>query len=81
MYTDGLIDAMDFDGQLWGVDRMLTAATECTECSADQMLRRIIAHRRRFVGLARQIDDTTIVAVKLDADQFCDDCDCGDEDM
>ena len=80
MYTDGLIDAMDFDGHLWGTERMLEAAMECTECSADQMVRRILAHRRRFVGLARQIDDTTIVAVKLDKDSKGEDCDCREKE-
>ena len=76
MYTDGLIDAMDFDENLWGKDRMLSAARECMDCSADQLVRRILGYRRRFVGLARQIDDTSIVAVKLDRDANNPDCDC-----
>ena len=81
MYTDGLIDAMDFDGNLWGKDRMLSAAMECTGCSADQLVRRILGYRRRFVGLARQIDDTSIVAVKLDRDANNPDCDCSTSEM
>ncbi len=76
LYTDGLIDAMNFDGQLWGKDRMLTAAKECLQCSADQMVRRILAYRRRFVGLAKQIDDTSIVAVKIDKNTSPPDCKC-----
>ncbi|MHC5060675.1 MAG: PP2C family protein-serine/threonine phosphatase [Planctomycetota bacterium] len=67
LYTDGLIDAMNFEKELWGKERMLEAVEQCRDCPADQLLRRILGYRRRFVGLSRQIDDTSIVAVKLDA--------------
>jgi len=66
LYTDGLIDAMNFDNELWGKERMLEAVAECYGCPAGQLVRNILAYRRRFVGLARQIDDTSIVAVRLD---------------
>jgi sigma-B regulation protein RsbU (phosphoserine phosphatase) len=66
LYTDGLIDAMNFDNELWGKERMLEAVSGHLDCSADCMIRNILGYRRRFVGLARQIDDTSIVAIKLD---------------
>ena len=66
LYTDGLIDAMNFDNELWGKERMLEAVADCLSCPADQLVRNILGYRRRFVGLARQIDDTSIVAVRLD---------------
>ncbi len=66
LYTDGLIDAMNFDNELWGKERMLEAVKQCQSCSADQLVRNILGYRRRFVGLTRQIDDTSIVTVKLD---------------
>ena len=66
LYTDGLIDAMNFDNELWGKERMLEAVAECLSCPADQLVRNILGYRRRFVGLTRQIDDTSIVAVRLD---------------
>jgi len=67
MYTDGLIDAVNFDGDLWGKDRMYQAIERCVEsCNADQMVRRLLGHRRRFVGLARQTDDTSVVAIKVE---------------
>jgi len=68
LYTDGLIDAMNFDNELWGKERMLEAVADCLDRPAGQLMRNILAYRRRFVGLARQIDDTSIVAVKLDMD-------------
>jgi len=64
-YTDGLIDAADFDDQLWGRERMLNSAKKFSTASAEQMVKNILADRRRFVGLARQIDDTSIIVAKV----------------
>ena len=64
-YTDGLIDAANFDGERWGRERMLNTARKFTAGSAEQMVKNILGYRRRFVGLARQIDDTSIIAVKV----------------
>jgi sigma-B regulation protein RsbU (phosphoserine phosphatase) len=65
-YTDGLIDAANFDGKLWGKERMLEAAKKFTSGTAEQMIKNILRYRRRFVGLARQTDDTSIVVVKAE---------------
>ena len=64
-YTDGLIDAANFDGELWGKERMLEAAKKFTSESAEQMIQDVLAYRRRFVGLARQIDDTSMIVVRV----------------
>jgi len=64
-YTDGLIDAVNFDGDIWGRDRLLDTFLKCAAVSADQMIKNILAYRRRFVGLAHQVDDTSMVVVKL----------------
>jgi len=64
-YTDGLIDAMDFNNDLWGREQMLEAASRFVDCPADHVVRNVLAYRRRFVGLARQVDDTSIIAVKI----------------
>ena len=65
-YTDGLFDAANFDGEFWGRERMLETAKKFTNDSAEQMVKNILMYRRRFVGLARQIDDTSIIVVKVD---------------
>ncbi|UCG57105.1 MAG: SpoIIE family protein phosphatase [Phycisphaerales bacterium] len=65
LYTDGLIDAVNFNGEMWGRERMLDAVKNSTDRSAEHMIRNILRYRRRFVGLARQIDDTSIIAVKV----------------
>jgi len=66
MYTDGLLDAVNFDGEFWGKDRMHQAINRYIVCpTADQMIRRLLGYRRRFVGLARQTDDTSVVAMRV----------------
>ncbi|MGB2808669.1 MAG: GAF domain-containing SpoIIE family protein phosphatase [Sedimentisphaerales bacterium] len=65
-YTDGLIDAANYDGELWGRERMLKAAKKFAEGSAEQVVKNVLGYRRRFVGLASQRDDTSIIGVKVD---------------
>jgi sigma-B regulation protein RsbU (phosphoserine phosphatase) len=67
-YTDGLIDAVNFNGENWGRDNMINVASEFVSNSPETMLKNILAYRRRFVGLANQIDDTSMVAVKIKSD-------------
>jgi serine phosphatase RsbU (regulator of sigma subunit) len=65
-YTDGLIDAANFDGEFWGRERMLETAKKFTNLGAGQMVKNILGYRRRFVGLAGQVDDTSIIVIKVD---------------
>jgi sigma-B regulation protein RsbU (phosphoserine phosphatase) len=67
-YTDGLTDAANFEGKLWGREKMLDTAKKFTADPAEQMVKNILAHRRRFVGLARQVDDTSIIVIKIAED-------------
>jgi sigma-B regulation protein RsbU (phosphoserine phosphatase) len=64
-YTDGLVDAMDFNNELWGRERMLEALKRFVKCPAGRMVQNLLAYRRRFAGLARQIDDTSVIAMKI----------------
>jgi sigma-B regulation protein RsbU (phosphoserine phosphatase) len=64
-YTDGLTDAVNFDNELWGRENLLATAKKYATGSAEQMVKNILRYRRRFVGLARQIDDTSIVVAKV----------------
>ena len=64
-YTDGLIDAVNFQQKCWGRDAMLEVAGKFTTGSAYQMVKNILGHRRRFAGLAKQVDDTSIIVTKV----------------
>jgi sigma-B regulation protein RsbU (phosphoserine phosphatase) len=65
--TDGLTDAVNFEGELWGRQRMLEAAKKFAKEPAAIMLHNILGYRRRFVGLSKQIDDTSIVVIRVDS--------------
>ncbi len=65
--TDGLTDAVNFEGDLWGRERMLEVAKKFANEPAAIMMHNILGYRRRFVGLSSQIDDTSIVIVKVDS--------------
>ena len=64
-YTDGLIDAVNFDGQLWRRENLLKAVTQFTDGAARHIVKNICTYRRRFVGLAKQVDDTSLIAIKI----------------
>jgi sigma-B regulation protein RsbU (phosphoserine phosphatase) len=65
--TDGLTDAVNFQGEFWGRERMLNAAKKFANEPAAIMMHNILGYRRRFVGLSRQVDDTSIVVVRVDS--------------
>jgi len=64
-YTDGLTDAVNFDNEMWGRENLLATAKKFATGSAEWMVKNILRYRRRFVGLARQIDDTSMVVAKV----------------
>ena len=64
-YTDGLTDAVNFNEELWGRESLLRTAKQFAAEPARQIIKNILSYRRRFVGLARQTDDTSMVVVKV----------------
>jgi sigma-B regulation protein RsbU (phosphoserine phosphatase) len=64
-YTDGLTDAINYNEELWGRENLLNAVKQFTTTTADQVIKNVLGYRRRFVGLARQTDDTSMVVVKV----------------
>jgi serine phosphatase RsbU (regulator of sigma subunit) len=69
-YTDGLVDAANFCGEFWGRERLLESAKKYAGGSVEQIVKNILGHRRRFVGLASQSDDTSVIVVKVDRGQL-----------
>lgn len=65
LFTDGVIEAMDFSGAMFGRERLRAALLQYGALPADQALRNIRWDVRRFVGLAEQSDDLTMVAVQV----------------
>jgi serine phosphatase RsbU (regulator of sigma subunit) len=65
VYTDGVPDAMNYHGEKFGKGRMKEALLKYKDLSAEQICRQMLWETRRFVGLNRRTDDTTIVVVKV----------------
>lgn len=65
MLTDGAIDAMNFAGEPFGRERLERALTLYAPGPPDRVLRNIHWDIRRFVGLAEQTDDLTLVGLRL----------------
>jgi sigma-B regulation protein RsbU (phosphoserine phosphatase) len=67
LYTDGVIEAMNFEEQLFGRERLFQALASYGHMPPDQALRNILWDVRRFVGLADQSDDLTMVGLRVRA--------------
>lgn len=65
IYTDGVPDAMTYSGEKFGKDRMREALRKYANEPAEQICRQMLWETRRFVGLNRRTDDTTIVVIKV----------------
>ena len=64
-YTDGLIDAVNFDGKMWGIQNLYKTFRHRATGTAGEIVNDILAYRRRYIGLAHQMDDTSIVAIRV----------------
>lgn len=65
LYTDGAVEAMNFEGQTFGRQRLLAALRAYGNLPPQHALRNIRWDIRRFVGLADQSDDLTLVALRI----------------
>ena len=66
LYTDGLADAMDFNDQRYGRERVIRSMYEVPSSSATGDLNHILWSMRRFAGLNRRTDDTTLVVIRVE---------------
>jgi len=65
IYSDGAIDAANYDGERFGRDRLLDAIRRHAHHGAQRAVEEIRWDIRRFTGLATQADDLTLVVVKV----------------
>ncbi len=64
LYTDGAIDAENFSGELFGRARLAAGLQQYGGLVIEQVLRNVLWDIRRFVGLAEQADDITMVGIR-----------------
>jgi sigma-B regulation protein RsbU (phosphoserine phosphatase) len=66
LYTDGLPDAMNFEKQTFGRDRLIEAFRAGCCGTADEIAQSILWTIRKFVGMAKPNDDITMIVVKIE---------------
>ena len=64
LYTDGLTEALNSDGDEYGSDRLNGILQECASQSAETIVARICEDVRGFAGSEAQSDDITLIAIK-----------------
>ncbi|MCP4592127.1 MAG: SpoIIE family protein phosphatase [bacterium] len=65
-YTDGVNEALDFDERMFGRERLRESVWRYAKLDAPTLAKQLLWDVRRFVGLARQTDDITIVVAKVE---------------
>jgi serine phosphatase RsbU (regulator of sigma subunit) len=64
-YTDGMVEAVNDKGELYGFERFLTSIEEGRNLRADEILEKLINDIMLYVGNVEQHDDLTAVVVKV----------------
>lgn len=66
LYTDGLPDAMNFDHQTYGTERVHEAYKSSGGGKAQAVVDHLLWDVRRFAGMAPRNDDLTMIVMKID---------------
>lgn len=64
LYTDGLIESLDRDGDEYGVDRLSRALETHCDLSSDELVHSITAEVLEFSEGMAQTDDITLIAIE-----------------
>ena len=64
LYTDGVTEALNTDGDEFGLDRMIQSVRASATDGAQTIVKRIIEDVRSFTGSAPQNDDITVIAIR-----------------
>jgi sigma-B regulation protein RsbU (phosphoserine phosphatase) len=65
IYSDGLSEAMNFEGELFAKRRIIDAMRQTVDMSAAVAIKHILWQMYCFTGLKRHADDTTVVLIKV----------------
>jgi len=63
LYTDGLTEARNAKGKLFGRDRVLKMIETCGSADPKQLVETVVSQWQRFIGNTEQSDDLTLLAV------------------
>ena len=64
-HSDGLIEALNRDEEMYGTERLKGLVSQiANECTAEEVIQHIVEDVQRFVEEAEQYDDLTLVVIK-----------------
>ena len=66
LYTDGIVEAMNPAGEIFGFDRLLETVGASSGASSEALLQEILAHVNSFAAGALQHDDLTVIVIRAD---------------
>jgi serine phosphatase RsbU (regulator of sigma subunit) len=66
-YTDGIVEAMNMQEEMFGFDRLMAVVQNSTAMSADALLQEINDRVNEFVGGFAQHDDLTVIVINVAA--------------
>lgn len=64
-YTDGIVEAMNGQREIYGFDRLLEIVKISDTTSADALMEQIVENVKNFVGEAPQHDDLTLIVLSV----------------
>jgi phosphoserine phosphatase RsbU/P len=64
LYTDGITEALDNEGNEFGLERMMEAFRTSAKKGPQAIVSRLIDDLRNFVGSTPQNDDITLIAIR-----------------
>ena len=64
-YTDGITEAANTSGQLWGLERLESLLRCCRRMAPDEIVERILGEVSDFANGEPQRDDVTLVVMKV----------------
>src|SRR5216117_1679430 len=64
LYTDGVTEALNTEGDEFGVDRLMQSVRSTAKDGAQAIVKKIIQEVRDFSGPAPQNDDMTLIAIR-----------------
>ena len=66
LYTDGISEAMNEQGDCFGDQRLVELAERNADLKSDDLCQRILTEVHSFAGAAAQHDDMTMVLLKIE---------------
>lgn len=64
IYTDGVPEATDDSGEMFGIERTVAALNACGEANSEGILKEVRSAVDAFVGTAEQFDDLTMMCLE-----------------